>query len=264
LAISRVALGSRGGYVPWGMWRGARISVVVPAFCEERLIGRVLGSLPDFVDHVVVVDDASPDATSSRVRDITDPRIQLIRHQANRGVGAAIATGYAQALAAGSDVLTVMAGDAQMDPAELPSLLEPIVSGRADYVKGNRFIHRGAAEMPITRRLGGALLSLLTRAATGLRIDDSQCGYTALRADTAARLELGELWPRYGYPNDLLGMLAAEGCRVEEVPVRPIYGDEQSGMRPWHVALIAGVIARRAAQSARYQEASRAEAISSP
>jgi hypothetical protein len=241
---------TRSGLVPDGMWRGSRISVVVPAYCEERLIGRVLRSVPRFVDHVVVVDDASPDTTSQRVCEIDDARIELCRHAENQGVGAAIATGYARAIAAGADVMAVMAGDAQMDPADLPALLEPVVTGRADYAKGNRFVHQRRQDMPLGRRVGGAMLSALTRAATGLRIDDSQCGYTALRADFAELLDLDDLWPRYGYPNDLLCALAAAGARVVEVPVRPIYADESSGVRPWHVLVIAGVIARRTASGA--------------
>lgn len=99
--------------------------------------------------------------------------------------------------------------------------------------------------MPITRRAGGALLSSLTRVATGLAVDDTQCGYTALSARAARSLPLSELWPRYGYPNDLLGMLAEQGLRVAEVPVRPVYADERSGIRPWHVLTIAGIVGRR-------------------
>ena len=120
-----------------------------------------------------------------------------------------------------------------------------MLSGRADYVKGNRFRHVNVHDMPLLRRLGGMLLSSVTRLATGLMVDDTQCGYTALSAAAARRLPLDDLWPRFGYPNDLLMLLAARGMRVHEVPVRPVYADEASGLRPWHVLQIMGVIGRR-------------------
>lgn len=224
---------------------GANIAVVVPAFCEQRLIGRTLASMPSFVDAIYAVDDASPDGTWEALAAIADPRVRRLRHAQNLGVGAAIATGYRAALDDGHDVLCVMAGDAQMDPADLDRLVDPVARDAADYVKGNRFVHAERSRMPFARRVGGAALSALTRAATGLSVDDTQCGYTALSARAARRLPLGELWPRYGYPNDLLGMLAREGFRVAEVPVRPVYADEASGVRPWHLVTIAGVIGRR-------------------
>jgi glycosyltransferase involved in cell wall biosynthesis len=227
------------------MWRDARIHVIVPAYAEERLIDKTLAGIPDFVDEIVVVDDSSPDATGERVRAFGSARVRLVSHSQNRGVGAAIATGYRAALAAGADVLVVMAGDAQMDPADLERVIAPVVDGRADYVKGNRFQHSERSAMPFARRLGGAFLSSLTRLATGLDVDDSQCGYTALSARAAGELPLDELWPRYGYPNDLLLLIAHRGLSVYEVPVRPVYRDEASGVRAWHIATIAGVIARR-------------------
>ncbi len=221
------------------------MAIIVPAYREERLIAEMLGRLPPCVDDIVVVDDASPDDTSDAVRAVSDPRVTLLRHPANRGVGAAIVTGYQWALERGADVLVVMAGDNQMDPDDLSQLLEPIHAGEADYVKGNRFLHPEVRAMPWPRRLAGRWLARLTCLASGLDVDDSQCGYTALAADAARRVPLAQLWPRYGYPNDLLLMLARAGCRVREVPVRPVYADERSGVRPWHALVVAGVILRR-------------------
>jgi glycosyltransferase involved in cell wall biosynthesis len=229
------------------MLSGARVAVVVPAFREERLLPETLRGIPTFVDAVFVVDDASPDATSLVAASVQDRRVRVHRHPVNRGVGAAIATGYTRAFAAGADVAAVMAGDAQMDPRDLPRVLEPVVAGRADYVKGNRFVHPAVSDMPPLRRLGSSALSALTRAVTGLEVDDTQCGFTAIGRWAFLRLDLETLWPRYGYPNDILGQLAQRGLRVAEVPVRPVYGDESSGLRPWHVAAIAGVVLRRAA-----------------
>ena len=221
------------------------IAVIVPAYREERLIVRTLASIPAWVDGVYPVDDASPDGTWQQIQSLDDPRIHPLRHAENRGVGAAIASGYVRALADGADVLAVMAGDGQMDPADLRAVVDPVIRGEADYVKGNRFVHPERRRMPLARRAGGALLSALTRAATGLDVDDTQCGYTAISARALRAIPLEELWPRYGYPNDLLGLLAAGGLGVREVPVRPVYADEKSGLRPWHVGVIVAVIARR-------------------
>jgi glycosyltransferase involved in cell wall biosynthesis len=227
------------------MRHAARIAVIVPAYREERRIGRTLSSIPDWVDLICPVDDASPDRTWQQIQKHSNERTIASRHDHNRGVGAAIVTGYRAALAQRADVLAVMAGDGQMDPADLAAVVDPIATGRAEYVKGNRFQHPERRNMPRARRAGGALLSALTRAASGLSVDDTQCGYTALSAEIASRLPLDALWPRYGYPNDLLMLLAAHGARVSEVPVRPIYAGEESGVRAWHVLTITAIVARR-------------------
>jgi hypothetical protein len=138
-----------------------------------------------------------------------------------------------------------MAGDAQMDPADLARVARPIVTGAAGYVKGDRFGAREVSRvMPRARLLGGHALSWLTSRAIGLRVRDSQCGYTAIARWACARLDLDALWPRYGYPNDLLAQLAQRSIPLVEVPVRPIYADEVSRLRAWHLAGIARVIAR--------------------
>lgn len=227
------------------MWHGARVAVIVPAYQEARLIGRTLRSLPEYVDQVHVVDDASDDGTSEAARGVGDSRVRIWRHPVNRGVGAAIVTGYHAALAELADVLAVMAGDAQMHPDDLAPLLDPVVHGKCDYAKGNRFIHAEARKMPLLRRTAGSALALFTRQAFGVDIDDSQCGFTAISAAALRQLDLDDLWPRFGYPNDLIGMLARESLQVLDVAVRPVYADERSGVRPWHVLSIAGIITRR-------------------
>jgi glycosyltransferase involved in cell wall biosynthesis len=205
----------------------------------------MLRRIPRSVDTIIAVDDASRDATAETILSLRDERIIFLRHEVNQGVGAAIVTGYRKALERHSDIMVVMAGDDQMDPADLPRLIAPIVDGRADYVKGNRFAHAHAARMPRLRRIGSGLLSWVTRLASGLQVDDTQCGYTALSAAAARRLPLEQIWPRFGYPNDLLMLIAALRLRVQEVPVCPVYGDEKSGLRPWHVLQIIGIIYRR-------------------
>jgi glycosyltransferase involved in cell wall biosynthesis len=226
------------------MLDGARIAVIVPAYREARLLGRTLTKIPAFVDAVYVVDDASDDGTPNIARGVGDPRVRCLVHAENRGVGAAIVSGYRAALGDGHDVLAVMAGDDQMHPDDLAPLVCAVLAG-ADYAKGNRFIHPDARLMPMLRRTGGKLLSLFTRVSTGLCISDTQCGYTALASRAATDLPLSELFPRYGYPNDLLGMLAARGHAVVDIAVRPVYADERSGLRPWHAARIPFIILRR-------------------
>jgi glycosyltransferase involved in cell wall biosynthesis len=207
------------------MFRQLRVSVVIPAFNEAAKIVATVESVPDLADHIVVVDDASTDETSARTPQ--SERIELVRHEENRGVGAAIATGYRRALAAGCDVAVVMAGDGQMDPEDLPSLLGPIAAGTADYVKGNRFKHPDIwSTMPKTRIVGNVLLSAATRVTSGYsHVFDSQCGYTAIHRRALTAIDLDVLWTRYGYPNDLLSRLYVAGVRVVDVPVRPIYGE---------------------------------------
>ena len=231
------------------MFADARVIVVVPAYDEAPRIGAVLSTMPAFVDGIVVVDDASRDDTAAVARACGRPGVEVIRHANNRGVGAAIATGYARAMelaASDRDVFVVMAGDGQMDPDDMPRLIAPVVDGDAGYVKGDRFRDPDVRRvMPRARRLGGEVMSRLTSLAIGQRVRDSQCGYTALARWACARLDLAGLWPRYGYPNDLLGQLALRDVEVVEVPVRPVYGPP-SKLRLRHLAAIAAVVARAA------------------
>jgi glycosyltransferase involved in cell wall biosynthesis len=225
---------------------GSVIAVVVPAYREADRVGEVVRRMPDFVDRVVVVDDASDDATAERARSAGNA-VDIVRHERNRGVGAAIASGYRRALELGADVVAVMAGDGQMDPEDLRALVEPLLRGDADYSKGNRLAHPEVwRAMPLERLCGSLVLSRLTSFACGVRIRDSQCGYTAIGAEALAALDLDRLYPRYGYPNDLIGMIARRGLRIVEVPVRPVYRGEPSGMRAWHAGIIGALLLRAA------------------
>ena len=225
---------------------GRRIAVVMPAYNEAKLIRGALEGIPSFVDHIIVVDDASIDATSETARAFRGP-VELVEHENNQGVGAAIATGCKQALLLGADLTAVMAADGQMDPLELPALLAPLIAGEADYAKGNRLDWpAGSQGMPWHRWLGNHLFSLLTRRAIGLDVQDSQCGYAAMNRRTLHALDWERLWKGYGYPNDLLSWLTVCGLRVRDVPVRPVYGSEQSGIRLRHVVLIIPFVIARA------------------
>ena len=208
------------------MLEGKRVAVVVPAFDEERLIGTTLSGIPDFVDLILVIDDASRDATADRARASGDSRVEVISHERNQGVGAAILTGYRRALDEGIDVTCVMAGDNQMDPADLEAIAVPVARGEVDYAKANRlFTGRAWELMPHTRYLGNAVLSLLTKIASGYwHVADSQSGYTAVGRSTLELLDLDRIYPRYGFPNDMLVHLNVINARVRDVPSRPVYG----------------------------------------
>jgi glycosyltransferase involved in cell wall biosynthesis len=218
------------------MLEGTRVAVVVPAFDEEALLPETLGGIPEFVDRIYVVDDASRDATGARARDAAavDMRIEVIEHARNLGVGAAIVSGYKRAIDERIDVTAVMAADNQMDPAELRGLVELVARGEVDYAKTNRLFSGQAWQvMPRHRYLGNAVLSLLTKIASGYwHVADSQSGYAAIGLRTLEQLDLDRIYPRYGFPNDLLVHLNVWNARVRDVPSRPVYGvGERSGIR---------------------------------
>lgn len=218
------------------MHGGCNVGVVVPAYNEERQIGKVLETMPDFVDHIIVVDDRSTDATLERCGDWEERlgrRLTVIEQPTNQGVGAAITTGYKRAIELGADVVAVMAGDGQMDPNDLTLIIDPVVSGKADYSKGNRlFTGEAWRKTPHVRYLGNAFLSMLTKIASGYwHVADSQSGYTAISRAALVALDLNSLYPSYGYPNDLLIQLNVRNFRVADVPVHPRYGiGERSSM----------------------------------
>lgn len=224
------------------MLEGLPVTVVVPAYNEERLIDRVLETMPAFVDRIIVVDDRSTDGTVARLEQaqkrLSDVRLRIVQHALNGGVGAAIVSGYRAALEEvqerGHGLVAVMAGDAQMDPEDLPRLLMPLLRGQADYTKGNRlFTGQAWKIIPRHRYLGNAALSLLTKIASGYwHVADSQSGYTAIKTEVLEVLQLSRLYPRYGFPNHLLVELNNYDFRVRDVPIRAVYGiGEESGIR---------------------------------
>jgi glycosyltransferase involved in cell wall biosynthesis len=220
------------------VFEGKRVGVVVPAFDEEALIAATLGGIPPLVDRIFVVDDGSTDRTAECARETGDPRVEVLTHERRSGVGAATVTGYRRALAEGLDVVVVMNGDNQMDPEDLPALVEPVARGELDYSKANRLSTGLAWQLiPKTRFFGNAILSMLTKIASGYwHVADSQSGYTAISRTMLERLDLDRVYTQYGFPNDMLVHLNVWNARVRDLPSRPIYGvGERSAMRYRHV-----------------------------
>jgi glycosyltransferase involved in cell wall biosynthesis len=209
------------------------IAAVVPAFNEERHIAKVIETMPDYVDIIVVVDDRSTDRTAEVARSTADPRLTVITHERNTGVGGAIVTGHRAALELGAEIDVVMAGDAQMDPSYLPALLDPIVQDGYGFTKANRFFSTGSYEgMPAYRVFGNIVLSFMTKFASGYwHIFDPQNGYTATRRDVLQRLPMHQLAQRYSYENDVLINLNILRVPATDVPIPALYADEVSSIK---------------------------------
>ncbi|SIR19503.1 Glycosyltransferase involved in cell wall bisynthesis [Haladaptatus litoreus] len=231
------------------MYEGHTVAVVIPAYNEEGLVGRVIDTVPEFVDRVYAIDDRSTDETWDEIRahagrtvPITDggdadspfdQRVVPIRHSKNRGVGAAIKTGYCRAREDGIDVTAVMAGDGQMEPDMLARVIQPIVDGRADYAKGNRLSTPGFREgMSAWRSFGNWLLTFLTKVASGYwGMADPQNGYTAISGRALSELDIEAVYDDYGFANALLVRLNVHDMRVADVTMPAVYGNEQSTIR---------------------------------
>ena len=213
----------------------ARARVVLPCFNVEKQIAGVIRTLPDWVTQIIAVDDRSSDGTLAVLATLAgeDPRLTIITRDSNDGVGAAMVTGYRAALDAGADFIVKMDGDGQMDSAELPRLLLPLLEGRADYAKGNRFRHvQDLGRMPRTRLLGNIALTLMTKLVSGYwRVFDAQNGYTAISREALEALPLERLDPSYAFENSILSLLNIEDRPVADVPIPAVYGDERSSLR---------------------------------
>ena len=222
------------------MYKDNSVAVVVPAYNEEELIGLTLAGMPEYVDSIIVTDDASTDGTVARVEEIAqrDARIVLIRHERNQGKGSAVVDGYRKAIHQGHDIVVTMDGDNQMPSDHLSSLLDPLVEGGYDAAKGNRFLAASGTldEMPKYRLLGNILLTLATKIASGYwSIFDSQNGFWAVTAASLAKLDDFHIARRYDLENSLLIHLNILGARVADVPIPARYGNEISGIRLWRV-----------------------------
>ena len=216
------------------MYKEHKIGVVILAYNEGNHIKDTIETLPDFVDRIYVVDDGSADKTAEIVKTLTDQRICLIQHEVNKGPGAALVTGYKTALKEEMDVIVKMDGDNQMDPEQLPNLLEPIVERRAEYTKGNRLLSpEYRSGMSKWRFLGNSMLTFLTKIGSGYwQMMDPQNGYTAISKSALARINLDSIYPYYGYLNDILVKLNVyDGHRVVDVVMPARYGGERSSIK---------------------------------
>jgi glycosyltransferase involved in cell wall biosynthesis len=211
-----------------------KIAVVIPVYNEDRFVKRVIETIPNYVDHVILVNDASTDNLSSVIKAVKRLNLLVIDHATNQGVGQAIVSGYKEAVLLGSDVVAVMAGDGQMDPDDLINLIAPVIKREADYSKGNRFKQKDwIVKMPKIRVVGNFWFSIISCFASGYyHVFDTQCGFTAISKATLLNLELEHIYPGYGYPTDILARLGMVSARVVDVPVKAIYNTESSGIKP--------------------------------
>ncbi len=211
-----------------------KIFIVIPAYRAEAALPAVLQRIPERVSGIIVVDDCSPDSTVQVVEQCqrADDRITLLCHTQNHGVGGAMQTGYRAALELGADVMVKMDSDGQMDPAYLGQLIAPLLSGEADYAKGNRFLHEKAlTKMPYLRRIGNLGLSFLTKAASGYwNIFDPTNGYTAISAEAVRELNFDRLANRYFFETSMLLELGLQRLVVKDVYIPAVYGDEKSSL----------------------------------
>lgn len=219
------------------MYKDKTVGVVVPAYNEERLIKKTIETMPMFVDSIVVVNDGSKDATLEVVKNyaVSDPRITIVNHETNKGLGQSLIDGYLKSLEIGSEIVAVMAGDAQMAPEDLPSVLDPIAEGRVDYTKGSRLLHEDVVKrMPRYRLWGNSILTILTKFATGYwHVIDPQSGYTAISRAALKRIPIRDMIKGYGYNAHILHMLNLDNFKVQDVEIEPVYGDEKSKIKLW-------------------------------
>jgi dolichol-phosphate mannosyltransferase len=211
-----------------------KLAVVIPCYKVRDHVLAVIAKIGPEVDCVFVVDDACPDGSGHLVEtDAQDPRVKIIRNPSNLGVGGAVIAGYLAALEAGCDVIVKLDGDGQMDPSLIPNFVNPILSGEADYTKGNRFFRlEGIGAMPGLRIFGNAALSFMAKFSTGYwNLFDPTNGYTAIHAKIVHCLPLEKVSKRYFFETDMLFRLNSVGAVVLDIPMDAKYGDEVSNLK---------------------------------
>lgn len=217
------------------MFKEKTIGVIVPAYNEGKLINKTLNTIPDFVDTVIVINDGSKDNTLERIEEckIKDKRIIILNHKKNKGLGQTLIDGYIKARELEIDIIAIMAGDAQMDPNDLPNIIEPIAKGECDYTKGNRLLHdQVTKKMPKYRYIGNTILTILTKFATGYwYIMDPQSGYTAISKKALSTIPIERMIKGYGYNAHILNMLNLDYYKVKDVEIEPVYGEEKSKIK---------------------------------
>ncbi|HXN06458.1 MAG TPA: glycosyltransferase family 2 protein [Nitrospiria bacterium] len=220
------------------MYRQSKIGIVIPCYNVEKHIEKVIRDIPSYVDRIIAVNDASRDRTADILTSLKDPRLIVIHHEKNEGVGGATVTGFGRAFQEDIDILVKMDGDEQMDVNYLPFLLDPILDGYS-YAKGNRWLHSQAlSRMPILRRWGNFCLTFLTKMTSGYwHIFDPQNGFWAIKTADLRVLDLNKIHKRFFLENDMLVQLNIFNLRVKDVPIPARYGDEKSTMKLYNIVL---------------------------
>ena len=209
------------------------IAVVIPCYKASQKILNVLSEIGPEVSKIFVIDDACPENSAELVKSNNhDSRVSVILHQENQGVGGAVISGYLAALEAGSEIIVKLDADGQMDPKQIPDLIEPIINGKADYTKGNRFANlAGLEQMPGIRVLGNGALSLLSKFSTGYwNITDPTNGFTAIHRDVLRLIPLEMISKRFFFESDMLFRLSIVRAVVWDVAMDAKYGDEKSNL----------------------------------
>ena len=217
----------------------SKVGVVIPSFRVCNQILDVLDNIGPEVGRIYVVDDCCPDGSGKLVRSrCHDPRVKVLRHEENQGVGGAVITGYRAALADGMEIIVKVDGDGQMDPSIIPDFIAPIVAGEADYTKGNRFFNpEDVGAMPKGRLLGNAILSFMTKLSSGYwDLFDPMNGYTAIHGDVAGHLPLDKISKGYFFETEMLFRLNTLRAVVVDIPMRARYGDERSNLKASRIA----------------------------
>lgn len=226
------------------MYKNKSIALVIPFHNEERLIGKTIEKIPDFVDNIYLIDDFSTDNSVSIISQYQEKnnKIFLLAHGKKLGPGAAVITGYVQSKKDNNDITVVCGGDDQMPMEQIEQLIDPLIHNQADYTKGNRFLEGGGAfeRMPKIRLFANTIISLMTKISSGCyKIFDVVDGFTAINARALRMIDWSRAWEGYGYPMDFLMRLNAYGLRVKDVPRRAIYleGERQSQIKGFSYAV---------------------------
>ncbi len=214
--------------------RSLVIAVVIPCYRVKQHILGVISEMPQFVDHIIVVDDKCPEQSGSLVMaECRDPRVVVIQHEVNQGVGGAVVTGYRKAMELNADIAVKVDGDGQMDPALMSAFIQPIAMGLADYTKGNRFFSLDTVSgMPAIRLFGNAVLSFISKLSTGYwRTFDPTNGYTAIHCSLLEIIPLKKLVGRYFFESEMLFRLGTVGAAVTDIPMHSRYANESSSLK---------------------------------
>jgi len=211
------------------------IAVVIPAYNVENQLDHVIKSLPSYIAHIIVVNDHSSDQTENIAKSFDNKKIMLISHKENQGVGGAMISGYEKAMKLDADVVIKIDGDGQMDPAYIPFLIKPILEGKADYCKGNRFLRpQYLVRMPFIRKIGNLGLSFLTKIASGYwNIFDPTNGYTAISTYVLELINPNKFAKRYFFESSMLLEMGLLKAVVKDISIPAKYGDEKSNLSEW-------------------------------